>query len=105
MPLKRQGLAGALINTLLHVGFSFWLGVADVILVETQDLGLFHSYKAVFWMMVGCNVAALIILALFVRIRKAASELTYDEKAALTQIERRGPEDEASIQAVLQRTI
>ena len=83
MPQNRQGLAGALINSLLFLGISFFLGVADIIATATAHLGPKQSYKSAFWFGVGCAVFLLILLVLFVKIEKAKSDLTVEEKAEL----------------------
>ncbi len=85
MPRKRQGLAGALINSILHLGISFFLGFADVTASETSHLGQRRSYKSVFWYEVACAATALFILVAFVKIAKAKSELTADEKTELEE--------------------
>lgn len=79
---NRQGLAGALINSLLYLGIAFLIGFADVVLTETRELGLRRSYQAVFWYQLACAALALVIMAAFVRIKKAKSDLTFEEKAA-----------------------
>ncbi|KAI9862463.1 MAG: hypothetical protein M1813_004314 [Trichoglossum hirsutum] len=83
LPRKQQGLAGALINSLMHLGISFFLGFADVVASGTAYLGLRRSYKSVFWFEVACAAAALTIFALFVKIEKAKSDMTEDEKMEL----------------------
>ena len=80
---SRQGLAGALINSLLYLGIAFLLAFADVTQTETAHLGLKGSYQAVFWYQLACACLALVIMLGFVRIRKAKSEITADERAAL----------------------
>ena len=80
---SRQGLAGALINSLLYLGIAFLLSFADVTQTETVHLGLKRSYQSVFWYQLACSVLALVVMAGFVRIRKAESEMTADERAAL----------------------
>ena len=80
---KRQGLAGALINTLLYIGIAFLIAFAAVVQTKTADLGLRKSYQAVFWYQLACAGTAFVILGAFVRIRKAKSALTFDEKEAL----------------------
>lgn len=79
---NRQGLAGALINTLLYLGIAFMLAFANVIQTQTRRLGLKESYQAVFWYQLAASVLALVIMIGLVRIRKAKSEMTADEKAA-----------------------
>lgn len=76
---SRQGLAGALINSLLYLGIAFLLAFADVIQTGTMDVGLKRSYQSVFWYQFACSVLALVIMIGFVRIRKAESEMTMDE--------------------------
>lgn len=83
MSQARQGLAGALINTLLYLGIAFCLAFADVTQTMTTHLGLKRSYQAVFWYQFGCAGLALGIMLAFVRIRKAKSELTHDERVAV----------------------
>lgn len=83
MPARRQGLAGALVNSILQLGIAFFLGLADVTAIATRDQGLKNSYKAVFWFEVAVATVALIISAGFVEIKKAQSDLTADEKLAM----------------------
>ena len=80
---SRQGLAGALINSLLYLGIAFLLAFADVIQTGTMDKGLKRSYQSVFWYQFTCSLLALVVMIGFVRIRKAESETTVDERAAL----------------------
>lgn len=80
---KRQGLAGALINSLLYLGIAFLLAFAGFVQTETTHLGLKRSYQSVFWYQLACAATALVIMAGFVRLRKAESGLTVDEKEAL----------------------
>ena len=80
---SRQGLAGALINSLLYLGIAFLLAFADVIQTGTMHMGLKRSYQSVFWYQFACSVVALFTMIGFVRIRKAQSEMTTDERGAL----------------------
>ena len=89
---KRQGLAGALINTLLYIGIAFLIAFAAVVQTKTADLGLRKSYQAVFWYQLACAGTAFVILGAFVRIRKAKSALTFDEKEALEAKEQESQE-------------
>ncbi|KAI9772434.1 MAG: hypothetical protein M1840_000637 [Geoglossum simile] len=66
LPRSQQGFAGALINSLMHLGIAFFLGLADVVATNTAHLGQGRSYKSVFWYEVGCAGIALLILAVFV---------------------------------------
>ena len=84
LPKNQQGLAGAVINSVWFLGNSFFLGVADM--VESSQKGKTDSkgrYKAVFWFATGSAVISLVIIAAFVRMGKAKSKLTIDEKAEL----------------------
>lgn len=84
LPRKQQGLAGAIIMLLLQLGIAVMLGFADIVNTYTvARLGLRKSYQAVFWFEVACAAVALTILVLFVKIKKAESELTADERAEL----------------------
>lgn len=80
LPKKQQGLAGAVIMLLLHLGIAVLLGFADIVNSYTMvRLGMRKSYQAVFWFEVACAVTALSILVCFVRIDNAKSALTVDE--------------------------
>lgn len=81
-PSRRQGLAGALINSTLYLGISFFLGVADIAVAHTSHLGLKHGYKVAFWFGTGCAGVSLLLL-FFVRIDRAKGDLTIDERAQL----------------------
>ncbi|MCJ1389848.1 hypothetical protein MMC18_002705 [Xylographa bjoerkii] len=83
LPAKQQGLAGALINGLVYLGIAVLIAFADVVQTKTADLGLRKSYEAVFWYQLACAGTAFVIMLLFVRIRKAESDLTVEEKEAL----------------------
>lgn len=81
LPQRQQGLAGAVIMLLLHLGIAVCLGFADIVNTYTVGrLGLRDSYHAVFWFEVACAATALSILVLFVKIEKAKSEMTADER-------------------------
>ncbi|KAF2145367.1 uncharacterized protein K452DRAFT_315629 [Aplosporella prunicola CBS 121167] len=83
LPLRQQGLAGALINSLLQLGIAVFLGFADVAAARTSDRGKRESYKVVFWFEVAAAAVALALMVGFVKIKAAKSGLTADEKAAL----------------------
>ncbi|KAL9108870.1 MAG: hypothetical protein Q9227_006401 [Pyrenula ochraceoflavens] len=82
LPDARQGLAGALINSILHLGIALMLGFADIIQTETSSLGLRSSYQNVFWLSVASTSTALLIMIFFIKINKAKSDLTADERIA-----------------------
>ncbi|KAH8682923.1 major facilitator superfamily domain-containing protein [Tricladium varicosporioides] len=84
LPRKQQGLAGGVIMLLLHLGIAVCLGFADIVNINTVDrLGPRQSYHVVFWFEVACAAFALVILVLFVKIKKAESELTLEERQQL----------------------
>lgn len=83
MPAVRQGLAGAFINSILFLGISFFLGFADLAVTQTADRGQRESYKVAFWMATGCASAGLIVMWAGVKIGKAKSELTIEEREQL----------------------
>ncbi|KAK5077821.1 hypothetical protein LTR70_009429 [Exophiala xenobiotica] len=80
MPSERQGLAGGLINSVLHLGIAICLGFSDVIQTETLHLGLRKSYKSTFWFAVATASVALLVMIFFVKVKTAKSDLTADEK-------------------------
>ena len=82
LPQSQQGLAGALNNSLLYLGIAFVLSFADVTQTQTAHFGLKRSYQSVFWYQLAVQATALAIMIAFVRIKKAESDLTADEKAA-----------------------
>jgi hypothetical protein len=69
LPRKQQGLAGTLINSLMHLGIAFFLGLADVVVTNTAHLSQRGSHKSVFWCEVWCAGLALFSLAEFVKDR------------------------------------
>jgi ascorbate-specific PTS system EIIC-type component UlaA len=83
MPKARQGLAGAFINSLLFLGISFMLGFADLSASQTAHQGKKKSYKVALYLGTASAAVGLIIMTLGVRIGKAESGLTADEKAEL----------------------
>lgn len=78
----------------MHAGIAVCLGFADV--VDTYSLspgggrvgdpgkgvGQKESWKRVFWLEVSFAAVALVILAFGVRIKRAESEMTVDEREA-----------------------
>ncbi|PBP24194.1 drug resistance protein [Diplocarpon rosae] len=87
LPRQQQGLAGSVTMLLLHLGIAVCLGFADIVNTYTiEGLGTRQSYHAVFWFEVACAATALVILSLFVKINKAESELTFEEKEDMEAI-------------------
>ncbi|TAQ88273.1 hypothetical protein B7494_g3384 [Chlorociboria aeruginascens] len=84
LPRKQQGLAGAVTMLILHLGIAVFLGFGDIVNTYTVErLGERRSYHAVFWFELACAAMALAILVLFVKIRKAESEMTVEEREEL----------------------
>jgi nitrate/nitrite transporter NarK len=81
-PLKRQGLAGALSISVLMLGVALFLGLGDLVANGTAHQGLKKSYKNAFWFEVAAAAVALVLLVGFVKIDKAKSDMTADERAA-----------------------
>ncbi|KAF7591675.1 hypothetical protein BBP40_001253 [Aspergillus hancockii] len=80
LPQHRQRVAGAVIDSTVFLGISFFLGVADLAVSETRgDLGVKRSYKVGFWVGVACAGVAAGFLG-FVRVGRAGSELTVEER-------------------------
>lgn len=86
LPRPRQGLAGAFANSILFLGISFFLGFADLAVTQTADRGRKESYKVAFWMATGCAGAGLIIMFFGVKIGKASSDMTIEERAELERM-------------------
>ncbi|KAH6663564.1 major facilitator superfamily domain-containing protein [Plectosphaerella plurivora] len=79
LPVRRQGLAGALINSTLFLGISFFLGFGDVAVGQTSYLDLRQNYQVAFWFAVGTAGVTLLIFG-FIDIGAAKSELTLEER-------------------------
>lgn len=86
-PSARQGLAGALTNSILHLSMAVLLGIADIIQTRTAHLGPRRSYQNVFWFMLGISSTALFFMLFFVKIKRAKSDLTADERQTLRRLE------------------
>jgi MFS family permease len=82
LPARRQGLAGALINSTLFLGISFFLGFGDVAVGQTSHLDLRQNYQVAFWFAVGIAGVTLLIFA-FIDIGRAKAELTLEEREQL----------------------
>ena len=92
LPQSQQGLAGGLINSLLYLGIAFVLGFADITQTQTASSGLKKSYQYVFWYQFAVQSLALLIMMAFVRVRKAESDLTADERAVRQEEDQVGHE-------------
>ncbi|KAM5478330.1 hypothetical protein McanCB56680_006452 [Microsporum canis] len=91
MPRRLQAAAGGVINSLLYVGIAFWLGIGELAISTTESswgesLPKRKQYQIGFW--TGLGVAGLsLVLTLTIRMGRASSGMTADEKA---EIEHRG---------------
>lgn len=85
MPKARQGLAGAFMNSLLFLGIAFFLSFADLAVSETEHRGQRESYQVAFWLGTALAIAGFIVMFFGVRIGKASSDLTIDERRELEQ--------------------
>ncbi|RMZ70723.1 major facilitator superfamily transporter [Pyrenophora seminiperda CCB06] len=83
LPKAQQGLAGSFMNSLLFLGIAVALSLADLAVSETEERGKRKSYQVAFWMATALAGAGLIIMFLGVKIGKAKSELTVDEREEL----------------------
>lgn len=81
----QQGLAGGCINGLLFVGMSFFLGWADLATASRAEFGLRESFKTSLFLGVGLGGVAALIVLVFIRIGKAESDLTLEERVAQEQ--------------------
>lgn len=71
----------------MHLSIAFFLGLAEILAHETRHAGKRRSYEYVFWFEVGLASIALLIMLVFVRLDKAKSDLTADEKERLRKQE------------------
>jgi MFS family permease len=83
MPKHRQGLAGAFMNSLLFLGIAVFLSFADLAVSETEERGLRQSYRIAFWLATALASMGLILMFLGVKIGKASSDLTIEEREEL----------------------
>ncbi|KAK6611687.1 Drug resistance protein YOR378W-like 5 [Botrytis cinerea] len=82
LPSSQQGLAGALINSIMQFAIAVCLGLSEIIAnaVQNKSGSLRDSYRAVFWFEVTCASVALCILIPFCKIDSATAGLTDDER-------------------------
>jgi MFS family permease len=83
VPKDQQGIAGAFINSLVYLGISLMLGIADNVAAQALHLGIAESYHSAFWFAVGCAGCGLAVVVIGVRIDEAKSDLTAEEKAEM----------------------
>lgn len=95
IPQKQQGAAGALINSLVFLGISLFLGVADLVAATHEWRGEKESYKAAFWFGTGCAALALVLLC-YIDIGRAESQLSIEERQLLESSKPESSEPESS---------
>ena len=81
----------------MQFGVALMLGFADVVVSFTAYQGQRQSYKNAFWFELALGAAAGVILIGFVRIGRAKSDLTVDEKRARDAQEGTADSFEASL--------
>lgn len=79
IPKNHQGAAGALINSLIFLPISLFLGLADVVAASFGRKGDLGSYKAAFWFGTGCAAVSLVLMC-FIDTGKAESQFRVEEK-------------------------
>jgi MFS family permease len=84
LPMAQQGLAGGLINSVLHLGVGVILGLTDIIQAATfEEQGLGKSYKNTFWFGVAAGGVSLVLMGVWGKLPAAKSDMTADEKEEL----------------------
>lgn len=79
IPKNNQGAAGALINSILFLPISLFLGLADLVAASYEWKGEMGSYKAAFWFGTGCAAVSLVLIC-FIDTGKAESQLRVEEQ-------------------------
>ena len=79
VPRDRQGAAGGLITSLLFLGISFFLGLADLAVSEDEKRGGTQGHKVAFWFATACAAVVAVIFST-IKIGKAEAELTMEER-------------------------
>lgn len=83
LPLRHQDAAGGLINTIIFVAISVWLAVANIVVSATSgQLASLASFRVAFWLAFSLSWAAVILFAT-IRVGRADTDLTCDEKETL----------------------
>ncbi|KAK4215485.1 major facilitator superfamily domain-containing protein [Rhypophila decipiens] len=82
LPKNRQGLAGGLVYSLLFLGISFFLGLADLAVAENKKRTGERDFSIAFWLATACAVVTLAIFST-IKLGKAESELTVEEREQL----------------------
>lgn len=82
IPTKDQAAAGALINSLVFLPISLFLGLADIVAANYEWKGEMESYKSAFWFGTGCAALSLLLFC-FVDTGKAESQLRVEEAEAI----------------------
>lgn len=75
LPEDQQGLAGAVLNSLMFLGISVFLGFAGLTASETGGESTKESYQAALWFAVACAGVSLLTSLAFVRMPRASAEV------------------------------
>jgi TRAP-type C4-dicarboxylate transport system permease small subunit len=106
MPRRLQATASGLINNLLYLGVSFWLGIGELAVSATMQtrggdggsgMTLRDQYRIGFWTGVGLAAVALCVTAT-IKMAQASADMTADEKAELAMEAARLAEEEQQAQ-------
>ncbi|KAI5803027.1 drug resistance protein [Geopyxis carbonaria] len=89
LPKRQQGLAGAIINSNMHLSIAFFLGLGEIIISKTREAGVpqLTQYRSLFWFETALAIVALVLMVAFVRLDRAKSDMTADEKEMLREAE------------------
>jgi len=87
LPKSRQGLAGGLVYSVLFLGISFFLGLADLAVAENKKREGKTDFSIAFWLATACAVVALAIFST-IKLGKAESEYTVEEREELERARR-----------------
>ena len=82
IPAARQGLAGALINSIVYMGMALIWGLADMMQTETLPRGAHGSHWIILSFVIATASTALVITIFSIRIERAKSDMTIDEKVS-----------------------
>lgn len=83
----------------MHLSIAFFLGFAEIINTALIEQGPRKAFRAVFWFEAGLAAVAVAIMVVFVRLDKAQSDLTADEKEMLARASSLSPSSAATSDA------
>lgn len=71
----------------MHLSIAFFLGLSEILAQQTHKAESRQSYQYVFWFEVGLASIALLIMLAFVRLDRAKSDMTADEKERFNRMQ------------------